>query len=113
MRVASRFVASLLALLLVAQAAWAVSVCDAARAGPVVHHDMDASHHSGKPQPPEHRLPCQPTVCVTMAGCGPVALAEPAQAPTPGIAGPELQPLPQLKFLPSGLQTPEPPPPRA
>ena len=113
MRVGSRFVAFLLALLMVAQAAMAASVCDAAMVGTVVRHEMDASHHSGKPQPPDHRLPCQQTVCVTMAGCGPLALAEPAQALAPGIARPTLQPVPQPEFLPSGLQTPEPPPPRA
>jgi hypothetical protein len=113
MRVASRFIAIPLTLLLAAQAAWAVPVCDAAMTSTVVPHSMDASHHSGKPAPSGHHVPCQSAVCVTMAACGPLAVTEPAQAPAPGIARATLPPVSQPEFLPSGRQPPDPPPPRA
>jgi len=112
MRVASQFVALLLAVLLVAQATSAVPECDA-MLDMGAHHGMDSSHHSGRPAPSGHHLPCQAAVCATMTACVQVALAEPAQPPVPQLKHSPLRPVARTGLLPTALRPPEPPPPRA
>ena len=110
MRVTTRFVALLLAVLLVAQAT-AVSECETMM-DMGAHHGMDSSHHPGGSTPAGHHLPCQAAVCATMAACVQVALAEPALPPVPQINYSLLRPVARTGLLPTALRPPEPPPPR-
>ena len=112
MRPLTRFVAVCLALLLLAQNAWASQECGGSMAPTSAHHGADSSQHQAPADTPHH-LPCQPAACTAMVTCHAVGATEPTTvalraAPLAAIVWPTSAQLPLTPPAP-----PEPPPPRA
>ena len=112
MRPLTRFVAICLALLLLAQNAWASQECGATMAPTTMHHRADSPHHQA-PADTTHRLPCQPDACTAMVACHAVGATEPtAVALRPAPLAASVWPTSvQLPLTPPA--PPEPPPPRS
>lgn len=112
MRPLTRFVALCLALLMLAQNAWASQACGATMAPTATPHGADTPHHQAPADAPHH-LPCQPAACTAMVTCHAVGATEPTTvtlfpAPLAAIVWPISV---QLPLTPPA--SPEPPPPRA